>query len=211
MIPAVDGECPVRAGGARRSDGGSPAQDERVQAASFHKRQLHNFHRTFARRRPQRQFVSNLIRFAAHIAERDVRVERRRFHRTGHIADFLAHVKQFVALFWQRFQIGGQAQAAQFLRDVADAVDAVDDFLPDVAAFVVNDGAALDAAFERDVRLVHVRAESRNARLDARRLERRPADGASTFASLRRDKSGDLFCGGNQFVRDGAEGIVRDE
>src|SRR5665213_1014214 len=84
---------------------------------------------------------------------------------------------------------------------MADAVDAVDDFLPDVAAFGVSNGAALDAAFERDVRLVHVRAESRNARLNARRIERLPATRASA----------DLFCGGDQFVRHRAEGIVWDE
>ena len=58
--------------------------------ALFHKRQFHNFRRTFARRRSQCQFVPCLIRFAADIAERDIRIERRRFHRAGHMAGFLA-------------------------------------------------------------------------------------------------------------------------
>ena len=101
----------------------------------------------------------------------------------------------------QRFQIIGQAQGSQFAVDVADAVDAVDDFLSDVAALVVNDGAAFNAAFERNICLVHVRPVSRNARLNARGLECLPTDRASA----------NRFRGGNQFVRHRTEGIIGDE
>lgn len=84
---------------------------------------------------------------------------------------------------------------------MADAVDAVDDFLADVTAFVVADGLGFDAAFERDVGVVHVEAEARDAGFDAGDLEGVPTAGASAEG----------FCGGDEFIGDGAEGVERDE
>lgn len=55
----------------------------------FHKRQRHNFRRAFAGCRFQNQFCSDLIRFAARVAERDVS-QFRRVHRAGDAADFFA-------------------------------------------------------------------------------------------------------------------------
>src|SRR5579863_2502996 len=91
-----------------------------------------------------------------------------------------------------------EPQAAQLPGDLPDAVDAVDDFLADVAALVVHNGAALDAALERDVVLIHVFAIARDAGLDARGLKGRPAGGTATG----------FFGRGDQFIRDGAEGFV---
>src|SRR5258706_604763 len=81
---------------------------------------------------------------------------------------FMAGGKVFFPLLWEGFKFGGHPKAAQFARDGADAVDAVDHFLPDVGAFVVNEGGALDPTFERDFRLAQARPEPRNPRLDAR-------------------------------------------
>src|SRR5690348_15005821 len=80
---------------------------------------------------------------------------------------------------------------------MAEAVDAVDDFLADVTTFVVTHGVPqYGTALERQVGIVHVRAEPRNARLDARGFERLPAASPSA----------DCFGRRNQFVRHGAEG-----
>ena len=56
----------------------------------FHKRQFHNLCQTLAHRCPQRQLVSDLVRLAADVAEGNVCVERRRFHRAGDVADFFS-------------------------------------------------------------------------------------------------------------------------
>src|ERR1035437_6735451 len=117
------------------------------------------------------------------------------------MADFLASVKKLVAARRQDFQIIVQPQATQLAVHMADAVNAVDDFLPDVAAFAVSPGPPLDATFERDVRLVHVRAKTWNACLNARGLKRLPAARATTKS----------LCSGNQFIRHRAERIVGDK
>ena len=148
----------------------------------FHKRQGHDFRRAITGGGSQCQLGPDLICSAANITERKISPERWRFYRAGDVTDFLATVEKFVAALWLwQPRAGGvrQAQTPQFLRDVAEAVDAINDFLPDIAAFVVAHGALFDAAFEWQVRVVHVRAKARDARLDARGFERLPAGGAS--------------------------------
>ena len=72
---------------------------------------------------------------------------------------------------------------------MTDAVDPVDYFLADVTTFGVRDGPGFEAAFERDVGLVHVRAKPGNARLDARRLERPPTAWPAALFLYRRCQS----------------------
>ena len=110
-------------------------------------------------------------------------------------------MEQFVATQRQCLQIIRQPQAAQFPVDVAEAVDAVDDFLADVTAFVVTHGPVFDAAFQRQIGLVHVHAKPRNACLDARGFKRLPATGPSA----------NLFGRRNELVRHLAERGIGDE
>ena len=122
-----------------------------------------------------------MVEFFASVAEGKVRLEFWGSDRAGDIADVLEAVEELVAFDREGFQAVGQAEAAQFFVDVAEGVNAVNDFLPKVTAFVVADGAAFDAALDGDVGFVHVCAKARDAGFDAGGLESAPA--ASTTAS----------------------------
>ena len=119
----------------------------------------------------------------------------------GEVADFFAVVEKFVAGPGQGGEIVGEAQLAEFAGDAAEAVDAVDDFLADVAAFVEDDGVAFEAGFEGNDGLVQVGAVAGDGGFDAGGLEGGPAGGAAAEG----------FGGGDEFVGDGTKGGIGTE
>ena len=149
----------------------------------------------------QAEFGAGLVGFAADVAEGEVGLPGGGPTGAGDGAHFLAVVKEFIAAHGEGWQGGGQPEAAEFAGDAAEAVHAVDDFLADVAAFVVNDGAAFDAAFEGEIGFIHVSAVARDAGFDAGGFEGGPAGGAAPG----------LFGGGDEFIGHGTQGIVGDE
>src|SRR5205814_5475693 len=104
------------------------------------------------------------------VAEGDIALERRRSHRTGYVADFFAVPIEFGALARHRLDGIREAQPTQRFRHLPVSTNTRDYFLADVAALGVTDRSRLKAGFGRQVGLVHVNAEARDARLDSGRL-----------------------------------------
>src|ERR1051325_2643293 len=136
-------------------------------------------------------------------AERDVFVQERRACGRGDEADLFAVLQQLDAARGKCGEIVGKADAGELPVHVADGADAVEAFLPDIAALGVAHRTSVEAraSLRRKRGFVQVGAKSWNAGFDARDLKGVPAAGAS--AELTR-------CG-DEFVRDGGEGVRRHE
>src|SRR5436190_7104730 len=89
-------------------------------------------------------------------------------------------MKQLVALRRKRFQIARKSQAAQLLIDMAEGVDAIENFLTDITAFGVTHRLLFDSAFLREIGFIHVDAEAGNSSFDARGFQSIPAARSST-------------------------------
>ena len=84
---------------------------------------------TFSLRHFQNQFRPNCIRLAAHVSERDIGMERRRFHSAGDVTNFFAVAEKFTSFLRQRFQVIGQVQTTQLFRHLTNSMYAIQNFL----------------------------------------------------------------------------------
>src|SRR3990172_12110514 len=126
------------------------------------------------------EFSSGREVLAANVAERDAAAERGRIDHGCEPADLFALASEFGASGGPN--LAAEVETNQTAVDVAAGANSFDDFLADVTAFGVADGAGLEASFRRQRALVHVYAVARQAGFGAQDVEggvadRFPADG----------------------------------
>src|SRR5688572_12392424 len=102
-------------------------------SASRDKRGGNNRRRAFMPTGVQLQFRADFVVFAAHVAETNVGLERRRADGAAYVADFLAVGEKFIAFARRLRERVREAQPAQGFRNLAISANARDDLLSDVA------------------------------------------------------------------------------
>src|SRR5262249_28020598 len=118
----------------------------------------------------QRKFGPGRQVITAHIAERDETIQSEAVRAAGDLSDLLTVIGEDFRAGRGKLP-GFDQQSAQTLRRLAAPMDSRDDFLAQITPLVIAD-RRFQLGFEDDVIFAGVNAFARDARFDARDLER---------------------------------------